>query len=43
MKRKTRRKFDIEEWKFSNTRHNIEILAVHIAAIVGIFAFAAYI
>ncbi|WP_260131437.1 hypothetical protein [Elizabethkingia anophelis] len=43
MKRKTRRKFDIEEWKSSNTRHNIEILAVHIAAIVGIFAFAPYI
>ncbi|WP_261511196.1 MULTISPECIES: hypothetical protein [Chryseobacterium] len=41
MKTKIRKQFDWKQWKESNSRHNIEILATHIALIIGVFIFAA--
>ncbi|MDV7697205.1 hypothetical protein N6B72_09770 [Chryseobacterium soli] len=41
MKTKIRKEFDWKSWKTSNSRHNTEILATHIAVIIGVFIFAA--
>ncbi|ANF51621.1 hypothetical protein A0O34_14400 [Chryseobacterium glaciei] len=41
MKTKIRKEFDWKQWKQSNSRHNMEILATHIAIIIGVFVFAA--
>ncbi|WP_019050802.1 hypothetical protein [Elizabethkingia meningoseptica] len=42
MKRKIRRQSNWDEWKTSRYRHNTEILAAHIAAIMGVFACIAF-
>lgn len=41
MKTKIRKEFDWKQWKQSNSMHNMEILATHIAIIIGVFVFAA--
>ncbi|WP_343686737.1 hypothetical protein [Chryseobacterium gleum] len=42
MKNKIRRTSDWKTWKTTTNRHNAEILLTHIAVIVGVFIFAAY-
>ncbi|MDQ1805287.1 MULTISPECIES: hypothetical protein [Chryseobacterium] len=42
MKTKIRKQFDWKQWKEANSRHNIEILATHIALIIGVFIVASY-
>ncbi|MCS3531845.1 hypothetical protein [Chryseobacterium sp. JUb7] len=41
MKTKIRKISDWKTWKTSTNKHNIEILATHIAVIIGVFIFAA--
>ncbi|SHL23324.1 hypothetical protein [Chryseobacterium polytrichastri] len=42
MKTKIRKESDWKQWEKSNSRHNMEILATHIAIIIGVFVFAAF-
>ncbi|WP_294299068.1 hypothetical protein [uncultured Chryseobacterium sp.] len=42
MKSKIRKNSDWETFKTTTNRHHIEILATHIAVIVGVFIFAAF-
>ncbi|WP_262919063.1 hypothetical protein [Chryseobacterium daecheongense] len=41
MRTKIRKLSDWKSWKKSDSRHNTEILATHIAVIIGVFIFAA--
>jgi hypothetical protein len=40
---KIRKQGSWKQWKSSRTRHNLEILAINLAVIVAVFAFAAII
>ncbi|WP_294201732.1 MULTISPECIES: hypothetical protein [Chryseobacterium] len=42
MKSKIRKISDWNTFRTNTNRHNIEILATHIAVIVGVFVFAAF-
>lgn len=42
MKSKIRKVSDWKTFETTVNRHNIEILATHIAVIIGVFIFAAY-
>ncbi|WP_370895600.1 hypothetical protein [Chryseobacterium gossypii] len=41
MKTKVRKSSDWKQWKRANYRHNMEILAIHVAVIIGVFLLAA--
>jgi len=41
MHRKIMKAGNWETWKSSNTKHNLEILLVNVAVIIGVFVFAA--
>jgi len=40
---KIRKQMSWEQWKVSNTRHNLQILIINVAVIAGVFVFAAII
>ncbi|MBB4806118.1 hypothetical protein HNP38_001390 [Chryseobacterium defluvii] len=40
MRSKIRKKIDWKQWETSNSRHHMEILATHIAVIIGVFIFS---
>jgi hypothetical protein len=40
---KIRKQGSWEQWKSYRTKHNLEILAINLAVIVGVFVFAALI
>ncbi|MCU7618623.1 hypothetical protein NZ698_15620 [Chryseobacterium sp. PBS4-4] len=42
MKTKIRKISDWKNWKTSTTKHNAEILITHVAVIVAVFIFAAF-
>lgn len=40
---KIRKQGSWEKWKSSNAKHNLQILVINVAVILGVFIFAAFI